>query len=201
MRRSKEEAKETIHKLLAVARRHFTEYGYGDTALEAVVAEAGLTRGAAYHHFKSKRELFRHVLEGVQQEVAERVEEQASASEDVWLQLFYGCRAFVEAAVEERTRRIMLIDGPAIMGWEVWRAMDERHSMRLLRGQLETMNEQGCLIPLSVEAATHLISGALNEVSLWLAHKPDHARERQATMAAIQALLDGLRSPRNLRNL
>lgn len=199
MRRSKIETKETIHKLIEVARRHFTEFGYGDTALEAVVAEAGLTRGAAYHHFKSKKELFRHVLEVVQQEVAEQVEQQASASEDVWLQLYYGCRAFVEAATEERNRRIMLIDGPAIMGWEVWRSMDERHSMRLLRGQLETMQAQGCLVPLSLDAVTHLISGALNEVSLWLAlaHKPDDARERQETMDTIQSMLGGLRAAPN----
>ncbi|MGO4369835.1 TetR family transcriptional regulator [Paenibacillus sp. MCAF20] len=83
-RRTKAETNETIHTLTAIARRHFTEYGYADAALELIVQEANLTRGAVYHHFRSKKELFRSVLESVQREVAQRVERDASTSEDVW---------------------------------------------------------------------------------------------------------------------
>jgi AcrR family transcriptional regulator len=195
MRRSKAETTETIRKLIDVARAHFTGHGYADAAMEAIVREAGLTRGAIYHHFRSKKELFRIVLEDVQREVAEKVEKEASTGEDVWQQLLLGCRAFITAAVEERNKRIMLIDGPAILGWETWRSMDEQHSMRLLREQLETMRQQGWFAAGagSIEALTHFISGALNEMTLWLAHESVRTDALEDTMKVVGMFLEGLR--------
>ncbi|MDT9724894.1 TetR/AcrR family transcriptional regulator [Xylanibacillus composti] len=75
---------------------------------------------ALYPHFRNKQELFRHVLEGVQREVADQVEQEAAKGADVWEQLFMGCRAFVMAAVTEHNKRIMLIDGPSVLGREAW---------------------------------------------------------------------------------
>ncbi|PYI56124.1 TetR/AcrR family transcriptional regulator [Paenibacillus flagellatus] len=193
MRRNKAETDETIRRLIRIAREHFTEHGYTNTALESVVQEANMTRGAVYHHFRSKKELFRAVLEAVQQEAAERVERDASRSEDVWQQLYLGCRAFVLAAVEPRSKRIMLIDGPAVLGWDVWRAIDANHSMRLLRGQLETMREQGCFGDVPIDALTHFISGALNETSLWLAHESVRPEALEDTMKVIALFLEGFR--------
>ncbi|MGO4537612.1 TetR family transcriptional regulator [Paenibacillus sp. 2TAB19] len=192
-RRTKAETNETIHTLTAIARRHFTEYGYADAALELIVQEANLTRGAVYHHFRSKKELFRSVLESVQREVAQRVERDASTSEDVWEQLYLGCRAFVMAAVEENRKRIMLIDGPAILGWNVWREMDEQHAMSLLRGQLRLMKEQGYLNRASIDAMTHLLSGALNEASLWLAHTETRPEALGEAMRTLKLLLEGIK--------
>lgn len=83
-----------------------------------IVREAGLTRGALYHHFRSKKGLFLAVLEAAQQSIASRVEEEAGGSEDPWTQLLLGCRAFMKEAVEPRNRRILLVDGPAVLGWE-----------------------------------------------------------------------------------
>lgn len=182
MRRRREEADETVRKLTDIARTHFTEYGYAGAALESIGRDARLTRGAIYHHFRSKKELFRAVLEHVQQEVAERVEREAMGSEEMWEQLAFGCRAFVMAAVEERSKRIMLIDGPAVVGWEAWRAMDRSHSMRLLRAQLDAMQQQGHLVrTVSVDALTCFISGGLNETAIWLAQetaaRPDDAEK------------------------
>ena len=72
------------------------------------------------------------ILDLVQKEIAERVETEAGKSSDPWEQLLLGCLAFVSAAVENQNRRILLIDGPSVVGWEAWRKMDEQHSMRLL---------------------------------------------------------------------
>ncbi|MFT9849446.1 TetR/AcrR family transcriptional regulator [Aneurinibacillus sp. REN35] len=193
MRRNKAETAETIRKLIDVARSHFTEYGYADAALESIVHEANLTRGAVYHHFRNKKELFRVVLEDVQREVAERVEQEASASEDVWQQLYLGCRAFIIAAVEERNRRIMLIDGPAILGWEVWREMDKNHSMRLLRGQLEIMQDQGYFRMVPLDAMAHFISGGLNETALWLANESSQPNALDGTMKVLSVFLERLK--------
>jgi AcrR family transcriptional regulator len=193
MRRNKAATAETIRKLIDVARTHFTEYGYADAALESIVHEANLTRGAVYHHFRSKKELFRIVLEDVQREVAERVEQEASASEDIWQQLYLGCRAFIMAAVEERNRRIMLIDGPAIVGWEVWREMDKNHSMRLLREQLGIMHDHGYFRTVPLDAMTHFISGGLNETALWITNESLQPNALDETMKVLGVFLEGLK--------
>lgn len=195
MRKTKDETMETVRKLIAIARAHFTEYGYANTALQSIVEEAELTRGAVYHHFRNKEELFRAVLDDIQREVAERVEEAASRSEEPWQQLYLGCRAFVEAAVEEQNRRIMLIDGPAILGWETWREMDKDHSMRLLREQLDYMQEEGYMRQIPLDALTHFISGGLNEMTLWLANGAADRKSFDETMEVLTLFLKGFGFP------
>lgn len=195
MRRNKEETAITIQTLIEVARTHFTERGYADAALEEIVQEAGLTRGALYHHFGNKKGLFQAVLDTVQKEVAERVETQAATSADVWEQLILGCRAFITAAVEPRNKRIMLLDGPAVLGWEEWRRMDEQNSMRLLRAQLQFMQQQGELRQVAVDALTHMLSGAMNEAALWIAQAAEDEQAYEESMSVISMLLEGLRGP------
>ncbi|MCQ6557304.1 TetR/AcrR family transcriptional regulator [Paenibacillus mendelii] len=194
MKRNKEETHETIHKLIEVARDYFTKHGYADSVLEDIAQEAELTRGALYHHFKSKKGLFHVVLESVQKEIAERVESEASKSEDLWEQLLLGCLAFVAAAVEPRNRRIMLVDGPAVLGWETWRTMDEHNSMRLLRGQLQIMEQHGCLKCVSIDAMTHCLSGAMNESALWIAQMPDYGHALEESKSIITTMLNGFKS-------
>ncbi|MBU5670538.1 TetR/AcrR family transcriptional regulator [Paenibacillus brevis] len=193
MRKNKEETNETIDRLIDVARVFFTKHGYADSALEDIAAEAELTRGALYHHFKNKKGLFHVVLERVQKEVAERIESEAAKSEDVWEQLLLGCLAFVAAAVEPQNKRIMLVDGPAVLGWETWRTMDQHNSMRLLRGQLQIMEKQGCLKQGSIEAMTHCLSGALNELALWIAQMPDFEQTLVDTRIIISNMLNGFK--------
>ncbi|MCR8643783.1 TetR/AcrR family transcriptional regulator [Paenibacillus sp. N1-5-1-14] len=194
MKRNKEETNETIQRLLDIARTHFTVHGYAGAALESIVQEANLTRGAVYHHFRNKKELFRSVLEVVQQEVASRVEQEASTSEDVWQQLELGCRAFVLASVEDRNKRIMLIDGPSVLGAEEWRTMDANHSMRLLRGQFEIMQQGGFVKHASLDALTHFVSGALNEIALWLANGTVDENALEDTMHVISLGLEGFKA-------
>lgn len=193
MKKNKEETAATIRKLIDTARLFFTEKGYADTALEDIVHEAKLTRGALYHHFGSKKGLFLAVLEVVQQEVADRVEAEASQSDDVWEQLLFGCRAFVAAAVEPARRRILLIDGPAVLGWDAWRGMDARNSMRHLQEQLQSMQRQGHLQQVPIEAMTHFLSGALNESALWIAQMPEDSGALEDTMNIIARYLNGLK--------
>lgn len=193
MKKNKEETYETIVSLIEVARRHFTETGYADSSMEEIVAEANLTRGALYHHFGNKRGLFQAVLESVQKEMGDRVEAEASQSENLWEQLILGCRAFITAAVEPQNRRILLIDGPAVLGWEAWRKMDEQNSMRHLREQLQLMQEQGLLKPVPLDAMTHFLSGALNESALWIAQSPDD-RPIEETMDVMSHFLSGFQT-------
>ncbi|KIL74145.1 TetR/AcrR family transcriptional regulator [Bacillus badius] len=194
MRKNKMETDATVQKLLSTARKHFTEKGYANTALEDIVTEANLTRGALYHHFKHKKGLFLHTFELVQKEIGERVEKEALKSEDPWQQLLLGCQAFLSAAVEEQNLQILLIDGPAVLGWDVFRLIDEQNSMRHLREQLQDMKNQGYLKPLSVDAITHCLSGAMNEAALWIADNTDKENSLADTIATITNLLEGLKN-------
>lgn len=182
MRRTKEDANDTLRRLIAVAKKHFAEHGYANAALESIAAEAEVTRGALYHHFRNKHGLFLAVLESVQQEVGERVEQEASRSEDLREQLLLGCRAFLAAAVEPENKRIMLIDGPSVLGWDTWRMLDEKNSMSHLREQLTLMQEQGMFAEASVDALASFISGGLNESALRMAEMPDAAAAMEQTM-------------------
>ncbi|GAA0429102.1 MAG: TetR/AcrR family transcriptional regulator [Bacillota bacterium] len=193
MRRNKEEAMNTIHNLIEVGRKHFTKHGYEGASLEEIAKEANLTRGALYHHFKNKQGLFEAVLITVQKEVADQIERDARKSDDLWEQLLLGCKAFVTAAVELQNKRILLIDGPAVVGWEVWRSMDRQSSMRLLHEQLDLMQRSNCFKPVSVEAMTHSLSGALNESALWIAQMPEHEGSLDEIMKVISYFVEGFK--------
>lgn len=195
MKMSKAEQKQqTMQKLIEVAREMFSKKGYADAAMEDIVKQAGVTRGALYHNFGSKEGLFEAVLASVQQEIGERVEAEAAKSEEPWQQLILGCLAFVSSAVEQRNKRILLIDGPSVIGWEKWRRMDEENSMRHLREQLQTMQEQGYLRPVCIDALAHLLSGAMNEAVLWISETPDQEKSLEEISAAMTLLLEGYRS-------
>ncbi|SHN05194.1 TetR/AcrR family transcriptional regulator [Gracilibacillus kekensis] len=175
MRKTKEETKLTIKKVLEIATLKFAEDGYANVSLEDIVQETGLTRGAIYHHFKNKKGLFASVFEEVQKEIAQTIEIEAMKSNDKWIQLINGCRAFLTAASETAHQRILLIDGPAVLGWDTFRKLDQQYAMSGLKEQLIIMNQDNSidLKDISVEALTHSLSGAMNECALWITEKND----------------------------
>ncbi len=185
---------ETVRNLIQIARRHFSEVGYAQASTEAIVRESGLTRGALYHHFANKEGLFEAVVATVQREVAHRIETASQIEAAPWEQLLAGCRAFLEACTEQDIQRILLIDGPAVIGWEAWRKLDADHSARLLEGALHELVDGGLMRVASVPAATHLLSGAMNEAVLWIARSPQPEEALKATLQVLEQLLAGLRA-------
>lgn len=183
----------TVARLLEVARARFAEHGYAAAATEELVQAAGVTRGALYHHFESKEGLFRAVLAQVHAEVGERVGAAADAATDDWDALLAGCRAFLAATNDPAIQRIMLIDGPAVLGWSEWRAMDAEHSLRLLRDHLALLSVQGILRTQRIDALAHLLSGAMNELALWVAQRGGDASALEEADAVLEEMLDGLR--------
>ncbi|WP_188194431.1 TetR/AcrR family transcriptional regulator [Nonomuraea sp. SYSU D8015] len=187
-----EQKEHTRRTLIAVSRRLFAARGYGAVGLAEIVRESGVTKGALYHHFDGKADLFRAVLEEVQHEVAARVVAAAEASDDPWAQLKAGCAAFVAAGADPEVQRIMLIDGPAVLGWNEWRAIDEASSAKHLTEALTTLVDNGTIPAQPVAPLARLLSGAMNEAALWLAQSagPDDLAD---TQAALSRLLDSLR--------
>jgi AcrR family transcriptional regulator len=184
---------ETTRRLLDVARAQFAEYGYAHASTEAIVQLAGVTRGALYHHFGSKEGLFKAVVAEAQQAVAQHVAAAAAASADPWHQLLAGCEAFVRASLDPDVQRILLIDGPAVIGWDAWRELDAQNAMRLLEAGLQALADAHIIKVASVRAATHLLSGAMNEAVLWIARAEQPAQALEATTATLEQLLMGLR--------
>ena len=180
--------------LVEAGRRLFAEHGYGSVGLSAVVAAAGVTKGALYHQFDGKSALFEAVLAQVQGEVADAVAGAASGAspgDDPWEQFRAGCRTFLTASTAPGTVRIMLLDGPAVLGWSRWRALDDAASGHLLVEALHDLVRNGAIDDQPVEPLAHVLSGAMNEAALRLAEsdEPDLA----ATWGALDRLLAGLR--------
>ncbi|UCM87903.1 TetR/AcrR family transcriptional regulator [Streptomyces marincola] len=183
----------TRRALLHEAARLFADRGYAAVGLTDVVAAAGVTKGALYHHFGGKADLFRAVLEEVQRDVGRRVADAAGAHEDPWDRLTAGCQEFLTASTAPEVRRIMLVDGPAVLGWNDWRAMDEAASARHLTDVLQELVELGTIPRQPVAPLARLLSGGMNEAALWLASTSSPA-DLADTRAALDRLLAGLRA-------
>lgn len=196
----KEEARQkTISALLKIARTHFTQYGYYAVSLEAIAEEGQVTRGAVYHHFKHKKGLFLAVLEEVQKDVAAQIETEATKSDDLWNQLIYGSIGFIKGANTKECRRILLVDAPAVVGWDAWRKADQEHSMNVLKEHIDELNRMGYLKEdVDTGLMTRSISGALNELAL---HAPAQAEEADIDTAirnTVSQLVDGFRKNKEL---
>ena len=192
MNKKQQASLETSKKILAIARKHFSLKGYAEASLEEIVDELGMTRGALYHHFGNKKTLFTAVLAQIQSELGSYVEQNALALEahDSWEQLVEGCVAFVRFATLSENKRILLLDGPNVIEWKEWRRQDEANSFFHLREQLDILSKEGRLISIDLDMAAHMISGALNELSLCLAEKEEEAEVRKA----VRSLLRGFRN-------
>lgn len=192
MRKTKTETEETVKLLLRTGKKHFATNGYAKASLERMVTESGLTRGALYHHFKNKKGLFLACIESIQKRIANKIEQEASTSSDQWEQLWLGCRAFITSSIEPDHKQIILMDGPAVIGWNEWRQLDANYSMKLLYSQLNQMQKNGYFSSLSVESLTHSLSGAMNESALWIAEQGSYELIEES-MYVLKAYFDGLK--------
>jgi AcrR family transcriptional regulator len=188
----------TRGRLLESARRLFTERGFGGVSAEDLVRDAGLTRGALYHHFGGrgvlggKVGLFDALYEEVQGEVAARIREAAGKKRDSWSALRAGCHAFLDACVDPTVRRVVLLDAPAVLGWEHWREVDARHGLGLLKEGLREAMEEGAIRHRPVEPVAHLLLGAMNEAAMWIARAAEPKTALRQAGESLDDLLEGL---------
>lgn len=185
----------TRSHLVAVGRELFAERGFAGTATEDIVAAAGVTRGALYHHFRDKQDLFRAVFAAVEEEINQRVNAVAMAEGDPWEGLVRGCAAYLDACLDVATQRIALIDAPAVLGWDVWREVGAQHRFGLLAAGMSWGIVSGEVADQPVAAAVHVLLGALNEGAVYIARAADRKAARDEIAAVIGRVLDGFRSP------
>jgi AcrR family transcriptional regulator len=181
--------------LLKAARAEFAANGYAEAATTAIVTRAGATRGALYHHFKDKLALFDAVVEAEDERLAGMIDDATEDMADAFDGLRHGIGIYLDTATAPATRRILMLDGPAALGWKRWRAIQSRHSLRTLREGLEAAQAQGVLRQdLSVPVSASLFAAALDEAVHVIAEGRDRKAARKQAMAAADAMLEGLRA-------
>ena len=184
----------TRQRLVAAARTLFAERGYAGVGTEQIVQAAGVTRGALYHQFRDKADLFAAVAEAVQAEIAHRITAgaQTDGPLDPITALQAGVGRFLEACADPAVERILLLDGPAVLGWQAWRDLADRYGLGLLQHALQAAIDAGAITPQPVVPLAHVLIGALDECALYVARAADPAAARQQCTAILQQLLDGL---------
>jgi AcrR family transcriptional regulator len=197
IRKTQVERSETTRgELLRVARQLFTDPGYNETSLDVVAERAGVTKGALYHHFKNKRELFQAVFEQLEQEMCERIiVAAAAAGDDVWGGMRAGVEAFLAAAVNDpAVQRIVLLDGPTVLGWETWKEIDDRYGFGLTKASIEQAMEAGVLKKRPSEPLARLFLASLSEAAIQIARAKDQRKAMDEMRSAIWALVESLRA-------
>ncbi len=175
----------TRRDLVDAGRALFVEKGYFETSISDLVTRSGVgTRGAFYHHFKDKAELFRAVFEEVERDLTLRSLASPPHGADAWEKLSVGMRGFLESALEPEVQRVMLIDGPVVLGWRTLRSIQESNSIALINEMVDEAIAEGIIDDHPVGELTHLLVAAVEEAALLVAHadRPAKARARAANV-------------------
>ncbi|MFN2616818.1 MAG: TetR/AcrR family transcriptional regulator [Thermoleophilaceae bacterium] len=187
-----ERAEATRSKLLREARELFAERGYAVVGTEEIVRAARVTRGALYHHFRDKRQLFREVHESLEAELVERIGAALDGVEDPLELLETGLRAFLDACTEPAIIRIALIDAPTVLGWEEWREIDAKYGLGIVTFGLQNAMDAGVMARQDVRPLAHIMLGALGEAALLIANADDPQAARKEVEGPLLGLLGGL---------
>jgi AcrR family transcriptional regulator len=197
-----ERAETTRTALLVAARELFTEHGYGGVGTEEIVRRAKVTRGALYHHFTGKRDLFSAVHEHIEAEVVGMIAAKIEGIEDTAEVIEVGTRAFLDVCTDPAITRITLVDAPSVLGWEQWREVDMRYGLGLVIAALEQGMDAGVLRPGPVRPLAHLFLGAMGEAGMVIANASDPVAARAEIEPALFSLIEGLQiapEPRSQR--
>ncbi len=182
----------TRDALIEAARSLFAQHGYAGVGTEEIVRAAGVTRGALYHHFGGKRDLFEAVYERIEIELAQRIASGAleSGASEPLAAMRAGAEMFLHAATEPEAQRIVLLDGPAVLGWDRWREIATEHG--LIEATLEAAIEAGAISEQPVRPLAHVLMGALDEAAMLVARAEDPERMRAEVGNTLDVLLAGL---------
>jgi AcrR family transcriptional regulator len=192
--RQAERSEATRTALVDVGRKLFAKRGYADVGTEEIVRRAGVTRGALYHHFSGKEDLFRAVAEQVEEEMTRKSAEAALAYEDPWEQQRAGWEAFLDACLDPAVQRIILLDAPSVLGPKAWREIASKYGLALVQFGLRSLMEAGLIEEQPVDPLAHLVIGALSEAAVVIAQAEDTEAARAEMGAALERLMVGLRT-------
>jgi AcrR family transcriptional regulator len=187
-----ERGRATRERLIEAGREQFGAHGYEGASLDAILAQAGVKRGALYHHFASKQELFDVVLDREVARIARAVATRAGAAADPVEALRLGCRTWLRMALDPEVQRIVLLDPPSVVGYSRWRELDELHTLGGLRRNLELIDEQGRLAGGDVDLLAHMVLASVSEAALLIARADKPRSALKVGEATVETLIAGL---------
>lgn len=191
-RTQRERSSSTRTALLAAARPLFAEHGFAAVGTEAIVRAAGVTRGALYHQFADKTELFAAVFEQVEQELMTQIGLLLAEVADTAGVLSAGVDAWLDACSDPAVQRIVLIEAPAVLGWERWRAVGQANGVGLVEAALSAEIAAGRIAQQPVRPLAHVLIGALDEAALYVARAEDQEATREQMRAVLRGIIAGL---------
>jgi AcrR family transcriptional regulator len=180
---------------MATARRLFAQRGYADVSAAEIVTAAGLSRGALYHHYADKRDLFRAVLLEMEAELNAEIEAAADAQADLGVGMLAALDAFLSACERDEVVRIMLTDAPGVLGWQAWREIEAEHGLGVITRLLDRAVVAGLLAPQPIRVLAQLMLSASIEGALLVAHAEDRATARAEVRQGLVTLFAGLTVP------
>jgi AcrR family transcriptional regulator len=186
-----ERGRSTRAHLIATATQLFTERGYENTSVELVLEHAGVSKGSLYHHFENKEALFEAVLDAVESEVAAALVKAGSGVPEPVEALRRACRAWLRLARNPSVRQIVLLDAPAVMGWDKWRELDDRHAFGILKtavAETPACKEEGQ----SAEVIAHILLAAIIEMAMLVARSDTPKKALATADDALDRLLPRL---------
>jgi AcrR family transcriptional regulator len=178
--------------LVAAARPLFAERGYAGVGAEEIVQAAGVTRGALYHHFGGKPGLLEAVYRQIEKELTEEIVEGALGGSDPLEAMRYAIGVFMDASMEPDVQRIVLLDAPAVLGWERWREIAADYGLGLIETSLRSAIEAGQIAEQPVKPLAHLLMGALDEGAMLVARAEDPKAAKAEVTATLDRLLEAL---------
>jgi AcrR family transcriptional regulator len=192
MRTQTERSEATIGELVSAARSLFAERGFAETSIEDIVRAAGVTRGALYHHFADKTELFRAVLEEEEKGLVRASAEAAARKRGAWSKVEAGCDAFLDACLDKGVQQIVVTDAPAVLGWDAVREIEFGYWLTKMTRSIEKAIAEGTLPERPAEPLAHLIFGALCEGSYVIVGAPDQRAAMHEVRGELRRLLRSL---------
>ncbi|WP_373328821.1 TetR/AcrR family transcriptional regulator [Cronobacter turicensis] len=180
-------------KLIAAARKAFAEKGFAAASMDELTASVGLTRGALYHNFGDKKGLLAAVVAQVDGEMAQRAKAAAAGVEDPWETLIAEGVAYIQMALDEEVRRIVLLDGPAFLG-DPAQWPSQNSCLDATRETVINMMARGIIKPVDADAAARLLNGAALNAALWVAASPEPEEALPKMIEVFTLLAGGLRA-------
>ena len=191
-RTQRERTETTTALLLASARKRFAAVGYAATSIDAIVAESGVSKGAFYHHYAGKRELFEAVFEMEAQRTAQEVWAAYERKRDPVGAAYAGVQAFFDAGLDPGYQQIALVDAPSVLGWARLREIESRYGLLLMKEAIRTAIRAGRLPEHDVDGLAHLLFGALCEGAMFIARAENQKAARRKIEREFRAILDAL---------
>lgn len=177
-----ERTEATRGRLIATARRLFAAQGFAATSIEEILSEAAVSRGALYHHFPSKTDLFQATFEQVEDELTAQVLQVAASGEerDPMRILEAGFDAFLDQCLNPEVQRIVMLDGPTVLGWDLWHELDERYAFGTIKAVLTVAADIGRIEPSAIDPLAHLLLGAIMQAGMVVARSDDPLAAKKA---------------------